>query len=175
MNPDNFRIGQKVYHMKVYDGREQLTVVGIRATELELEGDYSGGTHNVCQKDWLPIEGVRYRKQRTANEEVVFQLDVDQSRKTVLAGGVPNIPQQYNNIIQSAFHFGEMEKRIIIFTSKGLIRSFVCDENWNLYPTPFGECLLSLSDTTAEGYHRRLRNEIHKPEYFVPEHSTPLN
>lgn len=51
-------IGQKVYHKEIYDGKELMTVVGIREIEVELEGDYSGGTHNVCQKDWLPIDGV---------------------------------------------------------------------------------------------------------------------
>ena len=31
--------------------------------EVELEGDYSGGTHNVIEKDWLPLQGLfRLRK-----------------------------------------------------------------------------------------------------------------
>lgn len=56
-------LGMKVYHDKIYHGKEQMEVVGIRKTEVELEGDYSGGTHNVCQKDWLPINGLfRLRK-----------------------------------------------------------------------------------------------------------------
>lgn len=54
----DIRLNQTVYHKDVYDGREPLRVVGIREHELELEGDYSGGTHAVCQKDWLNIEGV---------------------------------------------------------------------------------------------------------------------
>ena len=54
----NFKIGQFVYHRDVYDHREQLKIVGIRETELELEGDYSGGTHGVTQKQWMPIKGV---------------------------------------------------------------------------------------------------------------------
>jgi len=53
----------KVFHEDIYDGNECMTVVGIRKTEVELEGDYSGGTHNVCQKSWLPIKGLfRLRK-----------------------------------------------------------------------------------------------------------------
>jgi hypothetical protein len=52
------QLGQIVYHKKLYWGREPMKVVGIRENEVELEGDYSGGTHNVCQKDWLPIEGI---------------------------------------------------------------------------------------------------------------------
>jgi len=31
-------------------------VVGIRENELEIEGDFSGGTHNVCQRGWVPID-----------------------------------------------------------------------------------------------------------------------
>ncbi len=53
----SIQIGQHVYHRSVYDYRERLKVVGITETHLLLEGDYSGGTHNVTQRDWLPIEG----------------------------------------------------------------------------------------------------------------------
>lgn len=55
---ENIEIGMIIYHQKVYDSKEPVKVVGIRETEVELEGDYSGGTHNVCQKEWLPISGV---------------------------------------------------------------------------------------------------------------------
>jgi len=57
------KLGMKVFHETLYDGKECMKVVGIRETEVELEGDYSGGTHNVVQKDWLPIKGLfRLRK-----------------------------------------------------------------------------------------------------------------
>ncbi len=59
---NDFKLGQKVYHKRVYNGREQLTIIGIRTNFLELEGDYSGGTHNVCQSDWLPVDGVLLRR-----------------------------------------------------------------------------------------------------------------
>jgi hypothetical protein len=49
---------QTVFHRDIYDGKEPMKVVGIRETEVELEGDYSGGTHNVCQKSWHSIDGV---------------------------------------------------------------------------------------------------------------------
>jgi hypothetical protein len=52
------KIGALAYHDKIYGSKELMTVVGIRATEVELEGDYSGGTHNVVEKDWLPMEGL---------------------------------------------------------------------------------------------------------------------
>lgn len=50
-------LGMMVFHEKIYNGNELMEVVGIRKTEVELKGDYSGGTHNVSQTDWLPIEG----------------------------------------------------------------------------------------------------------------------
>lgn len=58
MENRSFYIGQIVYHRDVYAHKEPLKVVGIREYELELEGDYSGGTHNLIQKQWLPIKGV---------------------------------------------------------------------------------------------------------------------
>jgi hypothetical protein len=56
-NSRSFRIGDIVYHRSVYEHKEPLKVVGIMEDELLLEGDYSGGTHNVCQRSWLPIKG----------------------------------------------------------------------------------------------------------------------
>lgn len=51
-------LGMKVYHETIYNGKELMTIVGIRETEIELQGDYSGGTHSVIQKDWQPISGM---------------------------------------------------------------------------------------------------------------------
>lgn len=62
-------LGQVVYHEKLYWGKEPMKVVGIREKEVELEGDYSGGTHAVCQKDWLPIEGILLSKSETMTTE----------------------------------------------------------------------------------------------------------
>lgn len=45
-----------VYCNDIYHGREPMKVVGIRQNEIELEGDYSGGTHNVTQSSWFPIK-----------------------------------------------------------------------------------------------------------------------
>ena len=59
-----FRLGQIVYHKDVYNYQEPLKVVGIMEDELLLEGDYSGGTHNVCQRDWLSIKDISYKKRR---------------------------------------------------------------------------------------------------------------
>lgn len=50
-------LDMEVFHELIYDGKELMKVVGIRKTEIELMGDYSGGTHNVSQKSWMPIKG----------------------------------------------------------------------------------------------------------------------
>jgi hypothetical protein len=44
-----------VYADNVYKGKEPFKVVGIRENSLELQGDYSGGTHTVCQNSWIDI------------------------------------------------------------------------------------------------------------------------
>lgn len=51
-------IGQKARHADLYNGKETFEIVGIRKDEIELEGDFSGGTHNVKQKSWLPKKGL---------------------------------------------------------------------------------------------------------------------
>lgn len=52
-----FQMGQTVYHRNVYEHKEPLKIVGILEDKLLLEGDYSGGTNNVCQREWMPIKG----------------------------------------------------------------------------------------------------------------------
>ena len=47
-----------VYVESVYHGQEPFKVVGIRENQVELEGDFSGGTHNICQKDWFDDDNV---------------------------------------------------------------------------------------------------------------------
>lgn len=42
-----------VYVEGLYHGHEPFKIVGIREDQVELEGDFSGGTHNVRQKDWF--------------------------------------------------------------------------------------------------------------------------
>jgi hypothetical protein len=55
MLAENYKLGYKVT-TEYYNHGEVFTVVGIREDELELRGDWSGGTHNVDQTDWYPIE-----------------------------------------------------------------------------------------------------------------------
>ena len=47
-----------VYIESVYNGREPFKIIGIRESQVELEGDFSGGTHNVIQRDWFDDENV---------------------------------------------------------------------------------------------------------------------
>jgi hypothetical protein len=47
-----------VYIEGVYWGHEPFKVVGIRENQVELQGDFSGGTHNVSQRDWLDDDKV---------------------------------------------------------------------------------------------------------------------
>lgn len=44
-----------VYSELIYKGKEPFKIVGIRKDLVELEGDYSGGTHPVVQADWIDI------------------------------------------------------------------------------------------------------------------------
>lgn len=43
-----------VYVDGLYYGKEPFRIVGIRGNEVELEGDFSGGTHNVNKRCWIP-------------------------------------------------------------------------------------------------------------------------
>ena len=54
-------IGQKVRHKDVYNGKETLKLIGLKEKEVLLEGDFSGGTHNVNQEAWLPKKGLIYK------------------------------------------------------------------------------------------------------------------
>lgn len=58
MEGKDYRLGDKVT-TDLYDHSEVFTVVGIRDTELELKGDWSGGTHNVEQTGWRHVSRCR--------------------------------------------------------------------------------------------------------------------
>jgi len=61
---NNYKLKDKVTCGRGYNHGEVFSVVGIREHELELEGDWSGGTHNVSQKDWVPIDDCRLVEHR---------------------------------------------------------------------------------------------------------------
>ncbi len=47
-----------VYHTDVYNGNEEMKVVGIRKDQVELYGDWSGGTNKAFGAAWKPLNGV---------------------------------------------------------------------------------------------------------------------
>ncbi len=51
----NYKLKDKVYHDC---DRAPFIVTGIREDEIEIEGDWSGGTHNVCQKSWVKFSEI---------------------------------------------------------------------------------------------------------------------
>jgi predicted nucleotide-binding protein len=53
----NYKLDDKVKHPS---DLAAFTVVGIRKDTIEIEGDFSGGTHNVTQKDWVDINEVTF-------------------------------------------------------------------------------------------------------------------
>lgn len=57
MKAQDLKIGMIVYHRDVYNYREALEVVSLKQNEMEVEGDFSGGTHAIRQRSWLPIDG----------------------------------------------------------------------------------------------------------------------
>ena len=75
------KIGDKVYHREIYNGRELMEVVGLRRNQVELRGDFSGGTHNVIQDSWMPIDGVVHR----CITECFFVPQKDSTSSTVCA------------------------------------------------------------------------------------------
>ena len=60
-------LGMKVFHETIYNGKECMRVVGIRFTEVELEGDYSGGTHPSVSSSWMTITGL-FRLRKVCNQ-----------------------------------------------------------------------------------------------------------
>lgn len=102
MRKQEFKIGQTVYHRDIYDHREELKIVGIRETELELEGDYSGGTHGVRQKQWMPIKGVsRIRDHKYKKECRDFAVGVEELAK-------PITDRNQNNMTKTMFDLLDM-------------------------------------------------------------------
>lgn len=60
-----YKLGDEVYYPC---DAAPFAVVGIRKEEIEIQGDFSGGTHNVCQRSWVPLSEVKpfdYSKMKT--------------------------------------------------------------------------------------------------------------
>ena len=66
-------LGMKVFHDDLYHGNQLMTIVGVRENSVELEGDYSGGTHAVKQRDWQSIKGT-FRLRRVCEQYEKFGI-----------------------------------------------------------------------------------------------------
>lgn len=86
----NLKIGDIVYHRSIYQHKEPMKVVGITETEIQLEGDYSGGTHNVCQRSWLPIKGTSRIYNHAYKEKVRMDAIAIQTLAIPAAGSKNN-------------------------------------------------------------------------------------
>lgn len=69
---ENYKLRDKVTCGCGYDHREIFKVVGIREHELELEGDWSGGIHNVCKKCWVPIDDCKLHEREKIVGDLVW-------------------------------------------------------------------------------------------------------
>jgi hypothetical protein len=66
MSNEEYKLGDKVTTDYYYHG-EVFEVVGIRENELELRGDWSGGTHCVDQIGWYEKSKCRKKKNGIQN------------------------------------------------------------------------------------------------------------
>jgi hypothetical protein len=64
--------------MDIYDGKQAMKIVGIREHQVELEGDFSGGTHHTTGKAWFPKEGLMFEIKEESTE--LTRDDVTESK-----------------------------------------------------------------------------------------------
>lgn len=102
-----FELCQTVYHRSVYEHKEPLKIVGILEDKLLLEGDFSGGTHNVVQRDWLPINGVS----RVYNHK--YKQECRKSAITIQALSIP-VDRNHDNMTKTMFDLLDM---VLVLTS----------------------------------------------------------
>lgn len=102
-----FELGQTVYHRSVYEHKEPLKIVGILEDKLLLEGDFSGGTHNVIQRDLLPIKGVS----RIYNHK--YKQECRKSAIAIEALSIP-VDRNHDNMTKTMFDLLDM---VLVLTS----------------------------------------------------------
>lgn len=69
-----------VYHMDIYDGKQEMKIVGLRENQVELEGDFSGGTHHTVGKAWFPKEGLMFEMKEVSE---ITKDDVTESKNLI--------------------------------------------------------------------------------------------
>ena len=104
---EKFELGQTVYHRSVYEHKEPLKIVGILEDKLFLEGDFSGGIHNVIQRDWLPIKGVS----RIYNHK--YKQECRKSAIAIEALSIP-VDRNHDNMTKTMFDLLDM---VLVLTS----------------------------------------------------------
>ena len=102
-----FELGQTVYHRSVYEHKEPLKIVGILEDKLLLEGDFSGGTHNVTQRDWFPIKGTS----RIYNHK--YKKECRESAITIQTLAIP-VDKNHDNMTKTMFDLLDM---VLVLTS----------------------------------------------------------
>lgn len=89
---NSLKLGDTVYHEAIYKGKEAMKVVGLRLNTIELEGDYSGGTHCVRQTAWMSRSGVLLDKSEEEKLEEITRVAEKQSLKVVFDNRSPQCP-----------------------------------------------------------------------------------
>lgn len=61
----NFKLGDRVFLFHDELRKERIdavpfVVVGVRETEIECVGDWSGGTHRVSQSGWIGVQFAKH-------------------------------------------------------------------------------------------------------------------
>lgn len=144
MTVDQLKLNMIVYHEKVYNGREELKIVGIRECEVEVEGDFSGGTHQIHQKTWLPIKGLSLHRNQSVSEDksVEWFQDAIQRFKTRsstrFVWRVPDIHK--DNLI---FETSYCSKKI--HATWEMFKEYFNDKVYHLRRREIIECLHSLA------------------------------
>jgi hypothetical protein len=65
------QLDMMAYHKGIYSGEEDVKIVGIRKTEVELYYDASGGTNPSYTKSWFSIKGL-FRKRKLYEQHEKF-------------------------------------------------------------------------------------------------------
>jgi len=84
MTTEDYKLGDKVYHPA---DAAPFIVVGIREKEIEIKGDWSGGTHNVNTASWVDVKEIRH---------------YDESKPTYYFNGKPYKQKAYFDRVKKA-------------------------------------------------------------------------
>ena len=146
-------LGMIVYHEDCYNGKEPLKVIGIRENEVELEGDYSGGTHNVCQRDWLPIKGIVEQslqvKLKNLENSYIYNRkmeDLHSANRKIASDGLYRLVV---NTIRDIL--GEEERKIVVEPNQVLVSSDGRDD-CPVYLVTVGKNNIYFNDSKRENF-----------------------